>query len=44
VVLVYNAHRDLMIVHELMECYNVSKQEHDEEDLRNVQVPETEGE
>jgi hypothetical protein len=33
-----------MIVHELLECYNVAKEEQDEEDPRNVQVPETEGE
>jgi hypothetical protein len=33
-----------MIVHELLECYNVVKEEHDEEDPRNVKVPETEGE
>jgi hypothetical protein len=33
-----------MTVHELLECYNVAKEEHDEEDPRNVQVPETEGE
>jgi hypothetical protein len=33
-----------MTVHELLECYNFSKEEHDEEYLRNVQVAETEGE
>jgi hypothetical protein len=33
-----------MIVHELLECYNVAKEEQDEEDPRNIQVPETEGE
>jgi hypothetical protein len=31
-----NAHRANMIVHELLECYNVAKKEHDEEDPRNV--------
>jgi hypothetical protein len=44
VVPVCSAHRASMIVHELLECYNVAKEEHDEEDPRNVQVPETEGE
>jgi len=39
-----SAHRDSMIVHELLDCYNVTKEEHDEEDPRNVQVIETEGE
>jgi hypothetical protein len=41
---VCSAHRANMIVHELLECYNVSKEEYDEEDPRNVQVSETEGE
>jgi hypothetical protein len=44
VVLVCSAHKASMTVHELMECYNVAKEENDEEDPRNVQVPETEGE
>jgi hypothetical protein len=39
-----SAHRASMIVHELLECYNVAKEEQDEEDPRNIQVPETEGE
>jgi hypothetical protein len=39
-----NAHRASMIVHELLECYNVAKEEHDEEYPRNLQVPETKGE
>jgi hypothetical protein len=39
-----DAHGASMIVHELFECYNVAKEEHDEEDLRNFQVPETKGE
>jgi hypothetical protein len=43
VVQVCSAHRAKMIVHELLEFYNVSKEENDEEDPRNVQVPETEG-
>jgi hypothetical protein len=39
-----SAHRASMTIHELLECYNVSKEEQDEEDPRNIQVPETEGE
>jgi len=37
------AHRATMIVHELLECYNVAMEEHDEYYPRNVKVPETEG-
>jgi hypothetical protein len=44
VVSVCSAHRANINVHELLECYNVAKEEHDEEDPRNVQVPETKGE
>ena len=33
-----------MTVHELLECYNVTKEDQEEEDPRNVQVLETEGE
>jgi hypothetical protein len=44
VVPVCSVHRALMIVHELLECYNVVKEEQEEKYLRNVQVPETEGE
>jgi hypothetical protein len=33
-----------MIFHELLECYNIPKEEHDEEDPNNVKVPRTEGE
>jgi hypothetical protein len=33
VVLVCSAHRAKMSVHKLLECYNVAKEEHDEEDL-----------
>jgi hypothetical protein len=32
-----------MIVHELSECYNVAKEEHDEENPKNVQIHEIEG-
>jgi hypothetical protein len=33
-----------MIVHELLECYNVPREEHDEEDPRKLKVNETKGE
>jgi hypothetical protein len=39
-----NTHKANIIVHELLECCNVDKEEQDEEDPRNLQVPETEGE
>jgi hypothetical protein len=39
-----SAHIASMIVHELLECYNVAKEEQDDEDPRNIQVLETEGE
>jgi hypothetical protein len=39
VVLVCNAHKASLTVYELLECYNVAKEEHDEEDPKNVQVP-----
>jgi hypothetical protein len=32
-----------MMVQKLLECYNVTKEEYEEEDPRNVQIPETEG-
>jgi hypothetical protein len=44
VVPICNAHRASMTIHELLECYNVTKEENDEEDPMNVQVTETEGE
>jgi hypothetical protein len=34
-------HRAVMIVHELLECYYVAKEEPNENDLRNVHVLET---
>jgi hypothetical protein len=34
-----SAHRANITFHGLLECYNVAKEEHDEEDPRNVQVP-----
>jgi hypothetical protein len=39
---VCSAHGASMFFHELTECYNVAKEEHDEEDTRNIQI--TEGE
>jgi hypothetical protein len=44
VVSMCSAHRDSMIVHELMECYSVVKEENDEEDPMNVKVTKTQGE
>jgi len=44
VVRMCSAHKTLMIVHELLECYNVVKKEQDEEDLINVKVARIEGE
>jgi hypothetical protein len=44
VVSVCSAHGFNINVHELLECYNVAKEEQDEDDPRNVQVLETEGE
>ena len=38
-----SVHRDSMTIHELLECYNVAKEEHNEEDPRNVHVTKTEG-
>jgi len=39
-----SAHKDSMNVHELLECYNVAKEEQDMENIRNIQVPEIGGE
>jgi len=44
VVLVCITHKAKMIIYELLEFYNVAKEEHDEEDPINVHVPETKGE
>jgi hypothetical protein len=33
-----------MTIYELLKCYNVAKEEYDEEDTRNVQMPKTKGE
>jgi hypothetical protein len=43
VVPVCSVHRTSMTVHELLECYNVAQEDQDEEDPRNIQIPETEG-
>jgi hypothetical protein len=42
VVSMCSAHITSMIVHELLECYNVVKEEQDEEDPRNMQISEIE--
>jgi hypothetical protein len=39
-----SAHKEFVTIYELLECYNVTEEDQEEEDLRNVQVPETEGE
>ena len=44
VIPVCSANKAKMIVREILECYNVAKEEHDEDDPRNVQVPERKGE
>jgi hypothetical protein len=44
VVHVCSAHRASMIVHEILEHYNVGKEDQDEEHPRNIQIPENEGE
>jgi hypothetical protein len=44
VVPLWSAHKANITVHELLECYNVTKEEKYEEDPRNVQVLETKGE
>jgi hypothetical protein len=43
-ILVCNEHINNMIVRKLLECYNISKEECDEEDPGNVQIPKIEGE
>jgi hypothetical protein len=44
VVSVCSAHRANINIHELLDCYNVAKEEQDEDNPINVQVPEIEGE
>jgi len=43
VVPVCSAHRTFMIVHELLECYNVAQEDQEKEDPINIQIPETKG-
>ena len=38
-----SAHKAKMIVQKLLECYNVKKEEYEDEDPRDVQIPKTEG-
>jgi hypothetical protein len=38
-----SVHRESAIVCELLECYNVTKDDQEEEDPINVQVPNTKG-
>jgi len=44
VVPMFSVHRDSINVHELLKCYNVSKEEKDEEDPKNMKKTQTEGE
>jgi hypothetical protein len=44
VVPVCSTHRASVKVHQILECYNFSKEDQDEEDLRNIEIPETKGE
>jgi hypothetical protein len=39
-----STHKESVIVHELLECYNFIEEDQEEEDSRNVKVPDTEGE
>jgi len=43
IVLVCSVHKSTMTIHKILECYNATKEEHEEEDPRNVQIPEIEG-
>lgn len=38
------AHKESTTIHELLECYNVTEEDQEGEDPRNVQVPQAEGE
>jgi hypothetical protein len=38
-----SAHRTSMTIHKLLECYNVSHEDQDEENPRNIQIPKTKG-
>jgi hypothetical protein len=37
-------HRSTVTVEEVLHCYNVVEEDQEDEDPRNVQIPETEGE
>jgi hypothetical protein len=39
-----SAHRESAKVHELLECYNDTREYKEEQEQRNVQVPKTKGE
>jgi hypothetical protein len=39
-----SVHRESATTHELLECYNITEDDKEEEDPRNVQVSEIEGE
>jgi hypothetical protein len=41
---VCSVHRSSVIVREVLECYNVVGEDQEDEDPRNLQIPETEGE
>jgi hypothetical protein len=41
---VCSAHRSSVTVREVLECYNVIGEDQEDEDLRNLQIPKTEGE
>jgi len=44
VIYVCSTHNTSMMVHMLLECYNVTHEAQDDEYPHNTQVPETEGE
>jgi predicted acetyltransferase len=44
VISVCNTHNASMMVHKLLECYNVTQEDQDDEDPYNIQVLEIEGE
>jgi len=44
VIFVCDTHNTSMMVQRLLECYNVTHEDHDDEYPYNIQVPETEGE
>jgi hypothetical protein len=41
VIPVCSEHNAKMTIRELLEFYNIAKEEYDEEDARNVQIPDT---